>query len=173
MTNITLVTGGARSGKSGQALRLAAAYDRPRFVATAEAFDAEMRDRIDRHRAERGAEWTTVECPHDPAAAIRQAEREADVVVLDCLTVWLGNLMHRDGDLRDDAPVIEALVGARGAAAVPVIVVSNELGMGLVPATPQARRFRDVAGRLNQRIAALASTVVLAVSGIPVVIKER
>ncbi|MBS3800535.1 MAG: bifunctional adenosylcobinamide kinase/adenosylcobinamide-phosphate guanylyltransferase [Thioalkalivibrio sp.] len=172
MAEVILITGGARSGKSAEALRLTDGFARRVFIATAEAFDEEMRQRIERHQAERGNEWETVEEPLDLAGAVRRMDDPQSAVVIDCLTVWLGNLMHRDANTAEDAPSCAELVDAlRRSCAGRVIVVTNEVGMGIVPEHALSRRYRDVAGRLNQRVAAIADRVILMVSGQPLVVK--
>ena len=173
MAKITLVTGGARSGKSCYALSLAQNYRRKRvFIATAEAFDQEMRLRIDKHRKERGNRFFTIEEPYDPAAALARLPAGSQVVVIDCLTVWLGNLIHRYDDKQPESyPEIEALANALRVLPCDAILVSNEVGMGIVPHNESARRFRDLAGQLNQQVAGLAERVVLMVSGIPLTLK--
>ncbi|QIE57377.1 bifunctional adenosylcobinamide kinase/adenosylcobinamide-phosphate guanylyltransferase [Pikeienuella piscinae] len=166
MAEITLLLGGARSGKSARALALAAP---PRtFVATAAAAadDAEMVERIARHRAERGADWALVEAPLDLVGAIRAASGRT--LVIDCLTLWLSNLMAAG---RDETVEAAALVAVLGAASAPVILVSNEVGMGLVPMEPLSRRFRDAQGRLNQRVAAAADRVEFIAAGLPLRLK--
>lgn len=166
MAEIILITGGVRSGKTSLALRWAEAAARRVYIATAEAVDAEMQERIGNHQRERGAGWTTVEAPLDLAGAIAGVNDAGATVVIDCLTVWLGNLMHHQGLMTDEAPPCAALIaGLRGCVARRVIVVSNEVGMGIVPIHPMARRFRDVAGRVNQRVADVADRVVLVVCG--------
>lgn len=163
---LTLVLGGARSGKSGYAQRQAeqaaeAAGRPPVFIATAEAFDDEMRDRIARHQAERGQGWRQVEAPLDLAEAVRALSAE-DVAVVDCLTLWLSNQMLGEHDL---AAAFDDLAQALAACSATLWVVSNEVGWSLVPDNPLGRRFRDEAGRLNQRIAAVADAACLIVAG--------
>jgi len=163
---LTLVLGGARSGKSGYAQRQAeqaaeAAGRPPVFIATAEAFDDEMRDRIARHQAERGQGWRQVEAPMNLAEAVRALSAE-DVAVVDCLTLWLSNQMLAERDL---AAAVHDLAQALAACPAPLWVVSNEVGWSLVPDNPLGRRFRDEAGRLNQRIAAVADAACLIVAG--------
>ena len=167
---LTLVIGGARSGKSALAeglIRQSPAQ--PVYVATAEAHDDEMRARIAAHRAARGPGWRCVEAPHDPGAALAQAGAH-EAVLLDCATLWLTNRMLAD----DDLPAgIEALMAALASCRAPVVVVSNEVGWSIVPENPLARRFRDAQGRLNQRLAAAAGLVVLVAAGLPLVLKGR
>ncbi len=163
---LTLVLGGARSGKSGYAQRQAeraaeAAGRSPVFIATAEAFDDEMRDRIARHQAERGQGWRQVEAPLDLAEAVRALSAE-DIAVVDCLTLWLSNQMLAERDL---AAAVDDLTQALAACPATLWAVSNEVGWSLVPDNPLGRRFRDEAGRLNQRIAAVADTACLIVAG--------
>ena len=163
--SLTLLLGGARSGKSALAVHRAGALGRPVvFVATAEARDTEMRDRIARHRAERPADWTTREEPHDLHHAIEQAPAAATVVV-DCLSLWVANLMERG----DDPAAVEAAADrvARRAAqhTGPVIAVSNEVGMGIVPDHPLGRRYRDHLGRVNAIWAHHAHEALLVVAG--------
>lgn len=165
---LTLVVGGARSGKSALAERLVVQTGRPRrYIATAEAWDDEMRDRIARHRTGRGADWTTVEAPLDLAAALDQARAE-EAVIIDCATLWLTNHLLADHDL---AAETARLLAALAACAAPVVVVSNETGWGIVPENALARRFRDEQGRLNQRLAAKAQLVVTVIAGLPLVLK--
>ena len=165
--SVTLVLGGARSGKSAYAESLLA-EDGAVYVATAEAIDDEMRERIARHRARRGAHWTTVEAPLDLAGALRAHARSASGVLVDCLTVWLGNLMHAG---RNVDHATSALLESLAALEAPVVIVANEVGLGVVPENSLARAFRDHAGTLNQTIAARADRVVLVTAGIPLVLK--
>lgn len=163
-----LVVGGARSGKSGLAERLVTATSRPRrYIATAEAWDDEMRDRIARHRADRGADWITVEAPLDLCTALAKAAPE-EVVLIDCATLWLTNHLLAEHDLDAEG---SALLAALSTCPAPVTVVSNEVGWGIVPENALARRFRDAQGRLNQRIAAQADLVIGVMAGLPMVLK--
>jgi len=166
-----LVLGGARSGKSRFALGLAAAAPGPRaYLATAEALDDEMRERIARHREERGGDWTTVEEPLDLPGRLAKLAAGHGAVIVDCLTLWVSNLLHADpagAEARFD-DLVAALPAAGGAK---VVLVANEVGMGIVPENPLARRFRDLAGRLNQQVAAAAGEVHLVVAGIPLRVK--
>jgi len=165
---LTLVIGGARSGKSRHAESLARAAPAPWvMIATAEALDEEMRERIALHQTTRGKGWMVMEAPVDLAGAILQAPAEAPVVI-DCLTLWLSNLMLGGHDL--DLAVISLDTALRGRTA-PTILVANEVGLGIVPETPLGRAFRDRAGALNQRLAARAGRVVLMVAGLPMTAK--
>lgn len=167
--SLTLVLGGARSGKTSYALTEAGKRraERRVMIATAEALDAEMADRIARHRAERGDAWATVEAPRELAAAVRQL-RPSEVAVIDCLTLWLTNLMLDEADL--DAAVAE-LIEALRASPAELFVISNEVGQGIVPDNALARRFRDEAGWMHQAAAAAADQVVMVVAGLPLVLK--
>lgn len=165
----TLIVGGARSGKSRRALELAGQLPGERvFVATAEPSDAEMAARIERHRRDRGPEFTTVEAPLDLLNALKTVSGPDRVVIVDCLTLWLGNLMHYERDV--DAHTA-ALVAFLEAAPGPVILVSNEVGTGLVPTTSLGRAFRDAQGELNQAVAAVCERVEFMVAGLPVAVK--
>lgn len=168
----TLVLGGARSGKSSHAERLARDSGLERlYLATAQAFDAEMTERIARHRADRaGAGWRTIEEPLDLAAAIRREARTDAVLLVDCLTLWLTNTLLAGRDVVQEQ---EALLAAVGEAHGPLLLVSNEVGMGLVPETPLGRTFRDAQGRLNQALAARVPRVVFVAAGLPLVLKPQ
>jgi adenosylcobinamide kinase/adenosylcobinamide-phosphate guanylyltransferase len=163
---VTLVIGGARSGKSALAERLVRASGLPRtYVATAEAWDDEMAARIAQHRADRGDGWRTVEAPHDLMPVLAAA---AGVVLVDCLTLWLTNRMLAEADVAAEGA---ALVAAMAASPARVVAVTNEVGMGIVPDNALARRFRDAQGRLNQAVAAQAGLVVGVMAGLPFVLK--
>jgi adenosylcobinamide kinase/adenosylcobinamide-phosphate guanylyltransferase len=168
MTKVVLVTGGARSGKSsfGEARIVELAPAGPwLYVATAFASDEEMEHRIARHQARRGARWRTVEAPRQVAATL--ANPEAAGVLVDCVTLWLTNLLL-DGASDDDLTAAADELGAAArACAAPVVLVTNEVGGGIVPDNPLARRFRDIAGIVNQRLAAAADEVVLVACGLP------
>ena len=167
---LTLVLGGARSGKSRHAERLVeAAAAAGTYCATAEPGDAEMAARIAEHRARRGRFWRTVEAPLALAETIAAEATPDRPLLVDCLTLWLSNLMLAGRPLdREFAQLSAALRDAAG----PVVLVANEVGLGLVPETPLGREFRDAAGRLNQEIAALADRVVFVAAGLPLVLKE-
>ena len=166
---VALVLGGARSGKSAFAEALADDGRKQRvYVATAERVDGEMVSRIETHRARRGSDWRTVEAPIELAEAIRRESTPRACLLVDCLTVWLGNLVHRGHDV-DVAR--EALLESLAAAPGPVVLVANEVGLGIVPDNAMARAFRDHAGRLNQAVAAVAGRVYFVAAGIPMTMK--
>lgn len=172
MKKTTLITGGGRSGKSRHALRLAGFYPGKRiFIATAEPFDDEMRERIDSHKRERGEAFETIEEPLDLAGALRSIPGDAEVAVVDCLTVWLGNFMHHRGAEAEACPEISDFLQILEEPPCDLIIVTNEVGMGIVPENEMARRFRDTIGWLNQEVARRAGRVVLMVSGVPVPVK--
>ncbi len=166
------VIGGARSGKSRYAqARAEAAGGDPVFVATAEAFDDEMRDRIARHKADRDARWSTVEAPRELPAAIDalNGAGAGAVVLVDCLTLWVSNLLLADADIRAAGEQLcDAIVRFDGT----LILVANEVGLGIVPDNALARRFRDAAGRLNQSVAGVVREVVLLTAGLPLTLKS-
>jgi len=172
MASSLLILGGARSGKSRFAVAGLPARARVTFVATAEAGDADMAARIARHQAERSPHWSTREAPRDLVIAVRGALGTADTVVVDCLTLWVANLLLR-GD-RDEAIVkeAEALAALVAAPAADLRIVSNEVGMGVHPATADGLRFRDVLGIVNQQVAAAAPRVVLMLAGLPHLVKD-
>ncbi len=165
---LTLLLGGARSGKSTHAEQLVTARPAPwTYIATAQSFDGEMDERIALHRERRADGWETIEEPHDLAGALANIPGGRPVLV-DCLTLWLTNRMLAEADLEKECTQLEAaLTAPRG----PWFVVSNEVGLGIVPDNALARRFRDAAGRLNQRIAAKADRVLFMVAGLPMQVK--
>jgi adenosylcobinamide kinase / adenosylcobinamide-phosphate guanylyltransferase len=168
---LILVTGGARSGKSRFAEeRVRALAPRPPwlYLATAQAMDEEMTVRIARHRAGRDVGFTTVEVAHDPATVLRRQAGMARAVLLDCVTLWLTNRMLAGDDDKTLLERADELADAARTAPAPVVMVTNEVGAGIVPENPMARRFRDIAGLVNQRIAAKADEVVLMACGLPV-----
>ena len=166
---IHLILGGARSGKSRHAQTLAEARAGELvFIATGEAFDAEMADRIARHQADRGSRWRTMEAPLALADAIRDAAAPDRLLLVDCLTLWASNLMHAN---RDVAAETAELITALRAASAPVLLVANEVGLGIVPGNALARAFRDAAGRMNQMIAAAADQVTFVAAGLPMRLK--
>lgn len=168
LPQVTLVTGGARSGKSRLAERLVIGTGRPRhYIATAQAWDDEMRARITAHQLDRGADWLTHEAPREVGAVLASVPA-GDVVLLDCATLWLTNVVLAEADVAAEAlALLDALTSCRA----PVVVVSNEVGWGIVPENALARAFRDHQGRLNQQIAARAGLVVGVMAGLPLVLK--
>jgi len=165
---IILITGGARSGKSVRAEARARAFaGKPVYIATAEALDAEMADRIARHRARRGNEWLERETPLELVAALDETDGGGARLV-DCLTLWLSNLLHAG---RDWTSATAALADALARQRSPVVLVTNEVGLGIVPDNELARRFRDAAGIMNQMIARAADEVEFVVAGLPVRVK--
>ena len=173
MGTITLVTGGARSGKSMQALKLALPYQRKFFVATGEALDDEMSARIEFHRTTRPQEFRTVEEPVKVVAALEEIGNSADLVVLDCLTLWVSNLMQWQSS--DDGPILaeaDKLAAALKSAPFASIVVTDEVGSGIVPTDhAESRRFRDLLGWTNQKVGAVADHILLMVAGYPLKVK--
>jgi len=167
---VTLVLGGARSGKSRYAEQVAMSSRPPWiYLATAEPFDDEMAARVAGHRSRRSHDWQTIDTPRDLAGALAALPGSATVLV-DCLTLWLSNLMLAECDISAEIERLEAAMLAHKA---PLVLVSNEVGSGIVPDNAMARRFRDAQGRLNQRIAARADRVVLLVAGLPMVVKGQ
>lgn len=163
------VLGGARSGKSRYAQQRAEALPgRHLFIATAEAWDAEMAERIARHRADRDARWETVDAPRDLAAALDAASGTWAVALVDCLTLWASNLLLADADMEQ---ATDGLCAAIARFDGRLILVANETGLGIVPDNALARRFRDAAGRINQAVAAVADEVMLVVAGLPMRVK--
>jgi adenosylcobinamide kinase/adenosylcobinamide-phosphate guanylyltransferase len=174
----TFILGGARSGKSSYAQELAGRLGRRvLYVATAEALDDEMRSRIEAHKRSRPSTWATIEAPRDVAEAIRSKTGDAEVVVIDCLTLLVANLMGGEdeiGQWRDRvAAEVERLIALVDMIPSHFIIVSNEVGLGVVPANPLARAYRDILGEANQMIAGRADEVCFMVAGIPVPIKKK
>lgn len=189
MPDVTLILGGARSGKSALAENLANRSGRPViFLATGTAGDAEMAERIQRHRATRPAAWRTIESPIDLVSPLRTRARPGDLLLIDCLTLWTSNrILFRLGTDRDPEAValrewsemeadliqeVGELIGAARIAGVELILVSNEVGMGIVPPYPLGRHFRDALGQVNQAAAGQADSVVLMIAGIPVDLRQ-
>jgi adenosylcobinamide kinase/adenosylcobinamide-phosphate guanylyltransferase len=165
---IILITGGARSGKSVRAEARAKSFaGKPVYIATAEALDTEMRERIARHRARRGSEWIEHETPLDLVPALKATDG-GGARLIDCLTLWLSNLMHAERDWSKETTELAEVLQAQKS---PVVLVSNEVGLGIVPDNALARRFRDVAGLMNQMIAQAADEVEFIVAGLPMRVK--
>lgn len=171
--NVVFFLGGARSGKSRLAQELAEKLAdsqtvAPVYLATGQTFDAEMTERIARHRADRGPRWRTVECPINLPEAIGKEAVDGNVVLVDCLTLWVSNLLLSDVDIIQAS---DRLLSAIGNARCPLVIVSNEVGLGIVPDNALARRFRDEAGRLHQCVAAAADKVFFVAAGLSVSMK--
>jgi adenosylcobinamide kinase/adenosylcobinamide-phosphate guanylyltransferase len=165
-----LLLGGARSGKSALGERLVAESGRRRiYVATAQAFDGEMEERIGHHRARRGDDWLTIEEPLDLPRILRERAGADDAVLVDCLTLWLTNIMAKERDI--DASVSE-LISAVAASHAAIVLISNEVGWGIVPNNALARHFRDEAGRMHQRLAERLDAVAAVMAGLPLMLKS-
>jgi adenosylcobinamide kinase / adenosylcobinamide-phosphate guanylyltransferase len=170
LPRVTFVLGGARSGKSRYAESLIeAAAESGLYLATAEARDDEMRQRIRHHRARRGPRWSTIEAPLEIVPPLRREARVSRPILVDCLTLWLANVLDAG---REVEPACAALLETIAALDGPVVVVANEVGLGIVPENSLARAFRDHAGRLNQAIAARADRVVFVAAGLPLLLKD-
>jgi len=171
--NVTLVLGGAQSGKSYYAQQLASHFESVTFIATGRRTDAEMRKKIAQHRRERPIAWRTIEAPLDLHKTIRSESRKADVILVDCLTVYVANVMRaRKKSKPYPKEYIEAVCDAIRASKAAVVAVSNEVGSGVVPAYTSGRIYRDFLGQMNQKIAQIADTVILMVAGVPVILKD-
>jgi len=173
LKEVIFVVGGCRSGKSRQALETTGgiAGSRKIFIATCIPHDEEMKQRVDRHRKERGQDWRTIEAPVHLPQAITENSRQADVLLVDCLTLWISNLLLETEDDEIILKQVLSLTQSIRSANCPVVLVSNEVGTGIVPENKLARRFRDLVGSANQAVAAQADRVVWMVAGIPVQIK--
>lgn len=171
--NSMLVIGGCRSGKSAYALGYCNRItgNRKFFLATSVPSDEEMHQRVAAHQRERGPDWTTIETPLDIDGSILRFSSRANVILVDCLTLWISNLMAAEKADEQICLLAENLGNTLGTADCPVVLVSNEVGYGIVPDNPLARRFRDTAGRVNQIIARHVNQVVMTVAGIPVPVK--
>jgi len=169
---VILVTGGARSGKSKHAeLRAGELGGRRLYVATAEAKDEEMAQRVAEHKKRRGNDWATIEEPMELSAALLAQRGRTDCALVDCVTIWLSNLLlHRDADFAGEK--VEQLMETLPLLDFHVILVTNEVGWGIVPDNALGRQFRDLAGWANQRLAAAANEVVLTVAGMPMIVKQ-
>ena len=173
LKKIVFVIGGCRSGKSAYALQAAEKIPGGRkvFIATCVPQDEEMAKRVDRHQKERSQDWTTVEEPLHLPDAIAANSAQADVLLIDCLTLWMSNLLLKTGDEEQIKESISRFVAALEKAPNPIVLVSNEVGTGIVPENKLARQYRDLVGSLNQAVAQTADKVVWMVAGIPVVVK--
>ncbi len=185
-SRIMFITGGVRSGKSSFALKEAGRIEgRKAYIATAEALDEEMKERIERHKKERGDGWDTYEEPLNIASLIKEIQHKYSIIVLDCLTLWLSNLIHKSKQPENEInELISILVSLNHSSSsnrlnslyslngLNIFIVSNEVGMGIVPDNKMAREFRDLAGLLNQKVAEIADEVYLVTAGIPIKIKD-
>lgn len=170
-SKVVLVLGGARSGKSSWALRYAERHHGSRlFVATARVLDEEMARRVELHKASRGPTWSLLEEPTEIGEVLRSRCAGFEVVLVDCLTIWLSNVLLEKGEAQV-RPYVDQLAGALSATDQPVIMVSNEVGLGIVPENALGRQFRDLAGEMNQRLAGLADMVVFMAAGLPLFLK--
>lgn len=173
---IIFITGGARSGKSTFALKLASSNEgKKAYIATAEPLDPEMEERIDKHREQRGNDWSVFEESIKIGDSIKEIMGEYSLIVLDCLTLWVSNLLTRQNDEKTIETELERFIAAlklfQNTAGSQLIIVSNEVGLGIVPDNALSRRFRDIAGMLNQKVAEIADEAYLVVSGLPLKIK--
>ncbi|WP_119391039.1 bifunctional adenosylcobinamide kinase/adenosylcobinamide-phosphate guanylyltransferase [Taklimakanibacter lacteus] len=170
MSQVTLILGGARSGKSRHAEGLAQRRKGQRvYIATAEITDEEMRERIALHRKQRGSGWKTVEAPLDLVGRLRDADDARSFILIDCITVWINNLMYHGRDVAGEVAELCALLSRMRAR---VVLVSNEVGLGIVPDTALGRAFRDEAGRANQALAQAADEVLFIAAGLPLLLKR-
>lgn len=168
MSRVTLILGGARSGKSRYAEGLAGKHKGPKtYIATAEVIDSEMQDRIAQHRKQRGKGWNTQEAPLDLVTAL--AVHRTGFVLIDCITVWIGNLLHHGRDVRAE---MKKLCETLSATSARIVIVSNEVGLSIVPDNTLARVFRDEQGFANQLIAEAADEVIFVAAGLPLVLKK-
>jgi len=168
---VTLVLGGVRSGKSHFAQKLADTASAVAFLATAKACDAEMQEKIRRHQQQRPKDWRTLEEPLELARALAEQATQFDMLLVDCLTTFVANLLENEPANVETR--IECFLEALRSVSASVVLVSNEVGSGIVPAYPAGRRFRDLLGEVNQKVAALADNVVLMIAGLPLVLKGR
>jgi adenosylcobinamide kinase/adenosylcobinamide-phosphate guanylyltransferase len=172
MGNITLITGGVRSGKSSFALEQVKSFSGKKFfLATAVPFDSEMQQRVVNHKAERGSDFTTIEEPCNIVKSLNELDDDT-VVVIDCLTVWLGNLFYQNNNnLEIISEEIQLFCDYLSRCEQTIVMVTNEVGWGIVPDNALARDYRDLSGKMNQKVAAVSHTVYLCVSGLPLKIK--
>jgi adenosylcobinamide kinase / adenosylcobinamide-phosphate guanylyltransferase len=172
-SRLTLITGPARSGKTGLAVQWAATFPQPRaYIATAQSLDAEMAERICKHREERKSAFLTFEEPLALTSQLEKIGKNFSIVIVDCLTLWLNNLLCKSGEeWRGIQQTTADFLALLKKMEIPVILIGNEVGWGIVPDNPLARTFRDISGRLNQEIARIADQVILMVAGIPMTVK--
>jgi adenosylcobinamide kinase / adenosylcobinamide-phosphate guanylyltransferase len=172
MKKIVLISGGARSGKSRQALHIGRDFKTKAFIATAQAFDAEMAARIEKHRLERAPSFTTYESPVALSETLQCQARDFDFVLIDCITLWLSNLFMVELNASEIEKRIDVLCSALRDHSGTCVVVTNEIGMGIVPDNPLSRTFRDMQGTANQKLAAAADEVLFMVAGLPLYAKQ-
>jgi adenosylcobinamide kinase/adenosylcobinamide-phosphate guanylyltransferase len=171
---VIFITGGCRSGKSRYALDYVNRhFSKKLYLATCEVLDQEMAQRVENHKKMRGPEWQTVEEPLEVVEKVRRYGDEAEVVLLDCITLWLSNLLLKWDDDSKVTGEVDRLIETLKKSQASFLIVSNEVGMGIVPADPLSRRFRDLSGTANQRIAEVADTLILMVSGLPIFLKGK
>ena len=175
MGSFTFVTGGCRSGKSSYAQQRAESLssDNRLYVATLQPMDTEMDKRVSDHKAQRDDSWYTIEEPYDIVRVIEEEQGNAGVILVDCITLWITNLFMAEQGEDEILEFVEAFADAAAASSTPIVTVSNEVGMGIVPDNALSRKFRDIQGAANQRIAARAHNVIFTVSGIPMVVKGK
>lgn len=169
--SVTLVLGGVRSGKSRYAQQMGLRYESVAYIATAQATDEEMSAKISRHKQDRPQHWRTIEEPLSLDLAIQSAAKSNDFIIVDCLTVWAGNLLHAESDHFSIEARVQALCNQLQQMACPLVIVSNEVGSGVVPAYALGRRYRDLLGEINQRVAVVATNAIFWVAGLPLVLK--
>ena len=171
---ITFVIGGARSGKSSFVLNEVSEMKGSKaYIATAEALDDEMKDRIQQHKGDRGQEWSNYEEPINIAELISKIKDKYEIIVIDCLTLWLSNVMHKSDKPEDSINLFIQTLKNLDDTGLSLYIVSNEVGMGIVPENPLAREFRDLTGFLNQKVAEVADEVYMVTAGIPIKIKSQ
>lgn len=172
MKTVTLLTGGVKSGKSAKALELSAGYAAKTFIATAEAFDDELKQRVARHKTERDHSFTTLEAPLDLAEAMLRADRAGTpLIIIDCLTMWINNLLYHRAITNTEAPEITAFLTTLPRLSSDVVIVTNETNLGFMPIHKSARLYGDILGCVNQKTAALSDKVIFMVSGLPLYLK--
>ncbi len=171
MNKIIFITGGSRSGKSTKALDIAKKYKLRGFIATAIPFDDEMKLRITKHKKERDKDFVTIEEPYNIAEAIEKLELDVDVIIIDCISVWLGNLLFKYGENESEFAEVKNLYKKLTDIKCDIIIVTNEIGMGIIPENKLARHYRDIAGFINQKLAKLSNEAFFMISGLTIKIK--
>ncbi len=171
MNKVIFITGGGRSGKSSKALDIAKQYNLRGFIATAIPFDDEMKLRITNHKKERGNDFITIEEPYNIAKAISKLEQNVDVIIIDCISVWLGNLLLKYGENESEFVEVNNLYKKLTDLKCDIVIVTNEVGMGIIPDNKLARSYRDFAGFVNQKLAKLSNEALFMISGLTIKIK--